>query len=99
MKHDAILKLISVGAANAVTQDYLSSLMGISTREVRRAIWEARKAGEPICSSVDGDSGGYFYPADLSEAVRYARMQMSLIKSANDALNGVRVYIGQCGGA
>ena len=88
-----ISDFIPYGRANAIPQKQLALLTGQTPREVRRAVFNARRDGEPICSSVDETDGGYFYPAEPREALEYLRTQQSRIKSARTALAAVEKYI------
>lgn len=50
-----IADYIPYGRGNAVTNSYLGSLLGLSRREIEKAVQDARKQGEPIISdNVNG---------------------------------------------
>jgi len=95
-----IADYLSCGKANAKSQKYLAGVTGLTPREVRRAIFNARKAGELICSTCDETNGGYYMadPDNPAEAVQYVKMQMSRIKSAQVALKSVQEFIHGAGG-
>lgn len=84
---------VPVGKNNAVSMRNLADTLNVSPRALRSIIQRARAAGLPICSEWDEQSG-YYMPADISEAVSYYRQQRARIKSATEALNGVREFIG-----
>jgi hypothetical protein len=91
-----ITDYLSPGKANAKSQKYLAGVTGLSPREVRRAIFNARKAGALICSTCDAD-GGYFLadPDNPTDAAQYVRMQKSRIKSAQTAIKAVADFVKQ----
>ena len=62
-----VLDFIPVGPENAITGRQLSRLMGLSGREIRRRIAEARAAGSIILT--DG-AGGYYLPSDNGQRGR-----------------------------
>lgn len=62
-----LLDLLPHGPENAVTGRQLSRLMGLSGREIRRRIAEARAAGSIILT--DG-AGGYYLPSDNGQRGR-----------------------------
>lgn len=82
---------IPIGRDNAISMPNLSERLGIKQRECRRWVQREREKGEPICS--DWEHGGYFMPANESEALMYYRQQTHRIKTARAALNGVKAYL------
>lgn len=84
-----IVEFIPYGFENAVSQKQLADATNMSLREVRLAVENARNHKAPICSSCDGERGGYFMPTNKHEANLYIRMQQHRIESAQAALNPV----------
>lgn len=64
-------KLIPVGRSSALTARQLADLLDTTPREVTRSIEASRRCGVPICASSDGDSGGFYRPADAKELAAY----------------------------
>lgn len=88
-----ITEFIPDGKDNAISMKDLAVMLGTSKRGVRSLVLAAREHGEPICSTSEGDKGGYYMPLDREEAVAYLRQQTARIKSANAALNGIRKFL------
>ena len=93
-----ITEFIPYGKANAISSNNLSIISGKDKRAVRRLVHQARVNGEPICSTCDEHTGGYYLPCTVSEAYAYLRQQNARIKSARAALRGVKRYIRENGG-
>ncbi len=94
-----ITDYIPYGKANAISNSDLSIVSGTDEREARRLVHQARTNGEPICSTCEERTGGYYLPCDVSEAYAYLRQQNARIKSAKAALRGVKKYIKDNGGS
>lgn len=90
-----IIDYIPYGRQNAVSTDYLKAITGLDTRTIRQMIANERTQGAVICSSLKSDGGGYFLPADPSEAVRYVRTEQHRIESAREALKSAVRYVAQ----
>lgn len=84
-----ITTFIPNGFENAVSMKHLAAATNLSLRDVRMAIENARNQGAPICSSCDGENGGYYMPTTKQEAERYIRMQEHRIASAKAAVTPV----------
>jgi len=82
---------IPYGRANAISMRELSERLHVDPRTVRALIQRERERGTPICT--DWERGGYFMPANESEALAYFRQQKRRIKTARAALNGVAKYL------
>lgn len=80
-----ILEILPTGAENATTQTELATMFNCSKRELRAAIFEARRHGAVILSSPNGVNGGYYLPKNNSEIRRYIAFQDSRINSATVA--------------
>lgn len=78
------------GAKNAIPRRHLQQLIGLSDRELRRRIQEARLAGCPILSD---NQSGYYLPADDLERTRFVRSMRSRareIEAVAAAVEGTR---------
>lgn len=83
---------IPYGRTNAISMSDLSKRLGTDPRVCRRLVQHEREQGAPICYDW-GEHGGYFIPANESEALTYYRQQIHRIKTARAALNGVVKYL------
>ena len=84
-----IVEFIPVGKIEAVSSSELSRRTGLVSRDIEKAVFEARKNGVAVCSC----SKGYFIPNSADEALQYFASQQSRIKSGNIALRPIREYI------
>lgn len=82
----AVLKAIPHGAGNAVTGKALSQIIGIDARTIKAIISKCRRQGVIICSSLDQNNGGYFYPESLAELKEYVDTESQRIATATAAL-------------
>lgn len=87
------LQLHCVGRNHAITAKKLGSSTGRSTREIRQAILELRRSGEPIASSVNAPYG-FFIPENETEAHEclnhlYSRIQ-EIYKTACSVERGLK---------
>lgn len=83
-----LLDLIPVGRDNSIPMRTLAELLNVSERTVRVLVQRAREKGAPIYT--DYRNGGYYVPANESEARVYYRQHRARIRSAIAALNGVK---------
>ena len=74
--------VIPAGRAEAVSMTYLASIFGISKRELRKNIEDARKAGNLICSC----DRGYFMPETMTEIKEYAKRTKARIRTGGQCL-------------
>lgn len=84
-----IVDLLSEGAENAVTRQYLEKITGLTGREVQRAVQAERLAGKPILSG----QRGFFLPGtedEKSRFVRSMRHRAAEISRAAAAVEGAR---------
>ncbi|MGN0655624.1 MAG: hypothetical protein ACI4KR_02430 [Ruminiclostridium sp.] len=88
-----IVELIPRGKQNAISSTRLVNRSGLSDRDLREAIFQARKSGAAICSSVHG----YYMPNSVDEALEYFYAQRKRVITGNIALNSVRRYIDEEG--
>lgn len=84
-----IVDFIPVGKLNAIPSPELSRRTGLVSRDIEKAVFEARKSGIAVCSCAKG----YFIPNTADEALQYFAAQQSRIRSGNIALRPVREYI------
>lgn len=82
-----ILRAIPHGVANAINCRELAQLTGVEPRVIKYVISKCRREGIIICSSLDTDRGGYFYPATLDELRTYVITEQKRIDTAQLALN------------
>ena len=85
-----ILDFIPYGLENAVSQQQLCDATHLNKREVRQAVENARRQGAPICSSCNGENGGYYLPTSKHECEVYLRMQKHRIQSAKEAMKSAK---------
>ena len=81
-----IVKFLEHGEENAKSQERLQIETGLSRRELRAAVFDARSKGVAILSNTDRDNGGYYLPASNDELRRYVAFQKSRINSAREAM-------------
>lgn len=81
--HDMILDLIPQGRDNAVTTQYLATLLKTDRRHVRYMIEKARVSGEIIAGTNDG----LFIPETEDELREYVSRAFSHIKGSIKTLN------------
>ena len=89
-----VLDFIPVGQKNALPMSELTKRIGISQREARKAVFNARRKGAVICSTCSGDSfDGYYFPTSVEVALPYVRLQESRIASAKIALRSAEEFV------
>ena len=66
-----VTDILYTGKENARPSKELCSILGLSKRELQKAIEKERRAGEPICASTDKDTPGYYLAADEYELAEY----------------------------
>jgi biotin operon repressor len=98
---DPILDYLAHGWENAHTAKEIAAMMGCTTREVTKAVQNARRHGAPICSNP-GYPPGYYLPAEREELERCVRQlhhrgnEISLTLAAlENALHGLDTMEGQ----
>lgn len=90
-----ITKFIPHGKDNMISGSDLSQLTHLDGRTIKQLIANARMKGAIICSSLEGNRGGYFIPDTPAEAVEYVRTEQCRIQSAKEALRSAEEYIRQ----
>ena len=68
---EILISHIPFGRENAVSRDYLSMLLGVTDREMRKAIRQARNEGHIIINDQNGR--GYYQSDDLDHIARQYR--------------------------
>lgn len=68
-----IYELLLAGRENAITSRHLCRMLGIDRRTLTAEIERERRAGCPICASVDCTCPGYFIAESVDEFRRYLR--------------------------
>ena len=87
-----IVDYIPTGRKNAITRKELCRITGLSDRQAREHIAQARRS-TPIINLQDGD--GYFIPdpsdnADMGLLKRYVRQEEARLKSIGWSLKAAR---------
>ena len=87
-----IVDYIPTGRKNAITRKELCRITGLSDRQAREHIAQARR-NTPIINLQDGD--GYFIPnpsdsADMNLLKRYVRQEEARLKSIGWSLKAAR---------
>ncbi|MGF7002438.1 hypothetical protein M2149_000814 [Lachnospiraceae bacterium PFB1-21] len=94
-----ILNHIPTGRENAVSRGYLSAVTGLSDRNIRQLIHDARRR-IPIINAQEGE--GYYIP-DMNtedgknELLRWYRQERSRLKSIGYATTAARRTLKNCG--
>lgn len=71
---DRLLANLLTGKKRARTSPELAACMGISGRELRKIVKEARRQGAPICASSKKAYCGLYLAADAEELEEYIEM-------------------------
>lgn len=87
-----VVEYIPIGKQNAIAMSELAKRIGISQREARKAIFNARCKGEIICSTCGENASGYYRPASIDEVRPYIAMQEHRIASAKVALKSAKKF-------
>ena len=82
-----LINMLGCGAENAMSREYLASMLQTSDRHIRRMVQEAREKGVPIISS--SHVTGYFLPKSEAELVRFKREQQSRILKILQGIEGL----------
>lgn len=90
-RYKTLLALIRDGEENARSMKELSRLYGVSCREFRRTVEEARRHGVIIASS----DSGYYIPSCDQELVEYYIRTRYRINTSIEALRPVQEIVGE----
>ena len=82
-----ILRSIPVGRENAINCKELARVCNTEPRAIKSFISKCRLSGIVICSSLDTEKGGYFFPKNLDELREYVTVEQQRINTAQEALN------------
>lgn len=85
---------IPAGRKEAVSMRYLAKIHGLTEREIRRAIEQARRDGMLICSSEQG----YFLPETVQEIRAYTRRMSARIRTGRECLEPFLIELERAGG-
>jgi biotin operon repressor len=83
---EILIESLPTDKESAVTQDYLSQAVGVSRRNIRQLVQQARKEGYGVCSSP---YRGYWLstePADIMETVSILNAQAKTIIDTVDSM-------------
>ena len=73
-----------------VSMANLAAWRGVSEREIRKRVECLRRAGFPVCSSVNPKNGGYWWGGD-SEADRLATAKSFLLRAMKTVIQAKRL--------
>ncbi len=91
MKMIDFTEILPVGEANAMPGGELIHRLGLSdSRELRKRLAEARKAGQLICSAP---GGGYFLPETREELLRWVNTTRRRAASTFETLKYARLSL------
>ena len=68
-----IAEYLEKGVDNAKSGRELCALLGITARELSKAVEVERRQGQPICASSNGEKPGYYLAANKQEMHNYCR--------------------------
>jgi len=86
-----VYELLDTGKENALEGECLRSVLGFKTiRALRQQVHNERLAGYMICSSHDGETKGYYKPANEQEHLEFIRMMKSSADSIYEAIGRIR---------
>lgn len=68
-----VSEILGKGITNATPGRQICSLLGITPRELTRAVETERRNGQPICASSDSTNPGYYLAETREEMERYCR--------------------------
>ena len=68
-----VSEVLGKGVSNATPGRQLCSLLGITPRELTKAVENERRSGQPICASSDSSNPGYYLAESREEMERYCR--------------------------
>lgn len=88
-----ITRFIPHGKENRISSKDLATITCLDSRTVKQLIANARKNGAVICSCLDGNRGGYFFPECDAEVTEYVRTEQRRIASAKAALQSAKDYL------
>lgn len=90
-----IERFIPEGKENAISREVLARRLGLTDRQTRKLIEEARDRGVLICN--DGDGEGYYLASDLGQIERQYRKDRSRALSVLKRLKTMRRMLRDAG--
>ena len=90
-----IERFIPEGKENAISREVLATRLGLTDRQTRKLIEEARDRGELICN--DGDGEGYYLACDLGQIERQYRKDRARALSVLKRLKTMRTMLRDAG--
>ena len=90
-----IERFIPEGKENAIPRSVLAVRLGLTDRQTRKLIEEARDRGELICN--DGDGEGYYLASDLGQVERQYRKDRARALSVLKRLKTMRTMLRDAG--
>ncbi|MCR5235530.1 MAG: hypothetical protein K6E53_16745 [Lachnospiraceae bacterium] len=87
-----LLKVLPEGEDNAISLETLSRYFGVTERDIRSLILNARQNGYMICS-LPSEQKGYYLPANNFELLRCYRMFRKRAESTASILQGMKDYL------
>ena len=90
-----IERFIPEGKANAISREVLATRLGLTDRQVRRMIEEARERGELIVN--DGDGEGYYLASDIGQIERQYRKDRARALAVLKRLKTMRQKLKEAG--
>ena len=90
-----IERFIPEGKENAISREVLARRLGLTDRQTRKLIEEARDRGELICN--DGDGEGYYLACDLGQIERQYRKDRARALSVLKRLKTMRTMLRDAG--
>ena len=90
-----IERFIPEGKENAISREVLARRLGLTDRQTRKLIEEARDRGVLICN--DGDGAGYFLACDLGQIERQYRKDRARALSVLKRLKTMRTMLRDAG--
>ena len=90
-----IERFIPEGKENAISREVLARRLGLTDRQTRKLIEEARDRGVLICN--DGDGTGYFLACDLGQIERQYRKDRARALSVLKRLKTMRTMLRDAG--
>ena len=87
-----LIELLNHGSENAVSLDFLSAMAGMSKRAVREELSRITASGEEVvCTDANGN--GYYLAANIEEAYKYRKYNMSYWMSGLEKDKGIQKFI------
>lgn len=66
-----VYDFLNTGKSQAISSSRLCEALGLTKRQLTKAIEAERRAGFPICANCDSEQAGYYKPANNEELEEY----------------------------